>query len=151
MKPLMPDRAVARKLLLLQKNRQYKVKADRENSLSVCFFVCPVPSGLPHRSHCVPININRCGYRVLLELLGRFELPTSSLPILLRLFCLILSCFVLKPETLAAQGFQAFLFCVLVSLILFLRMGFFDARMGFVWVLQRSIRGSSLTHLTHLF
>ena len=60
-------------------------------------------------------------------------------------------CFVLKPETLAAQGFQAFLFCVLVSLILFLRMGFFDARMGFVWVLQRSIRGSSLTHLTHLF
>ena len=80
MKPLMPDRAVARKLLLLQKNRQYKVKADRENSLSVCFFVCPVPSGLPHRSHCVPININRCGYRVLLELLGRFELPTSSLP-----------------------------------------------------------------------
>ena len=86
-----------------------------------------------------------------MELLGRFELPTSSLPILLRLFCLILSCFVLKPETLAAQGFQAFLFCVLVSLILFLRMGFFDARMGFVWVLQRSIRGSSLTHLTHLF
>ena len=55
----MPDRAVARKLLLLQKNRQYKVKADRENSLSVCFFVCPVPSGLPHRSHCVPINMNR--------------------------------------------------------------------------------------------
>ena len=78
-----------------------------------------------------------------MELLGRFELPTSSLPILLRLFCLILSCFVLKPETLAAQGFQAFLFCVLVSLILFLRMGFFDARMGFVWVL------SSMVFLTH--
>ena len=86
---------------------------------------------------------NHCGYRVLLELLGRFELPTSSLPILLRLFCLILSCFVLKPETLAAQWFQAFLFCVLVSLILFLRMGFFDARMGFVWVL------SSMVFLTH--
>ena len=60
----MPDRAVARKLLLLQKNRQYKVKADRENSLSVCFFVCPVPSGLPHRSHCVPINMNRYGFEV---------------------------------------------------------------------------------------
>jgi hypothetical protein len=74
-----------------------------------------------------------------LELLGRFELPTSSLPILLRLFCLILSCFVLKPETLAAQGFQAFLFRVLVSLILRLRMGFSDARMGFVWVLQHPI------------
>ena len=22
-------------------------------------FSCPVPSGLPHRSHCVPINMNR--------------------------------------------------------------------------------------------
>ena len=43
-------------------------------------FSCPVPSGLPHRSHCVPMNMNSCGYRVLLELLGRFELPTSSLP-----------------------------------------------------------------------
>ena len=79
---------------------------------------------------------NHCGYRVLLELLGRFELPTSSLPILHRSFFLILSCFVLKPEALAAQGFQAFLFCALVSLILCLRMGFFDVRMGFVWVLQ---------------
>ena len=27
-------------------------------------FSCPVPSGLPHRSHCVPMNMNRCGYRV---------------------------------------------------------------------------------------
>ena len=80
----------------------------------------------------------------ILELLGRFELPTSSLPILPRSFFLILSCFVLKPETLATQGFQAFLFCILVSLILCLRMGFFDARMGFVWVLQRLIiRGIS--------
>ena len=71
-----------------------------------------------------------------MELLGRFELPTSSLPILLRLFLLILSCFVLRPETIVPQGFLAFLLCVLVSLILRLRMGFFDARMGFVWVLQ---------------
>ena len=67
---------------------------------------------------------NHCGYRVLLELLGRFELPTSSLPILPQLFFLILSCFVLKTETLAPQGFQSFLFCVLVSSILRLRMGF---------------------------
>ena len=79
------------------------------------------------------------GYRLLVELLGRFELPTSSLPILPQLFFLILSCFVLKTETLAPQGFQSFLFCVLVSPILRLRMGFFDTRMGFVWVLQRSI------------
>ena len=26
-------------------------------------FSYPVPSGLPHRSHCVSINMNRCGYR----------------------------------------------------------------------------------------
>ena len=43
-------------------------------------FSCPVPSGLPHRSHCVPMNMNPCGFKVFLELLGRFELPTSSLP-----------------------------------------------------------------------
>ena len=91
---------------------------------------------------------NHCDYRALLELLGRFELPTSSLPILPRLFFPTLLCFVLKPETLAAQGFQAFLFCVLVSLILFLRMGFFDARMGFVWVLSSMV---FLTHSTYLF
>ena len=24
-------------------------------------FSCPVPSGLPHRSHCVPMNMNPCG------------------------------------------------------------------------------------------
>ena len=29
-------------------------------------FSCPVPSGLPHRSHCVPMNMNRCGYRAFL-------------------------------------------------------------------------------------
>ena len=67
----------------------------------------------------------------ILELLGRFELPTSSLPILPQLFFLILSCFVLKTETLAPQGFQSFLFCVLVSPILRLRMGFLMP----VWVL----------------
>ena len=82
---------------------------------------------------------NHCGCRVLLELLGRFELPTSSLPILPPLFLLIFSCFVIKTETSAPQGLQSFLFCVLVSPILRLRMGFFDTRMGFVWVLQRSI------------
>ena len=43
-------------------------------------FSCPVPSGLPHRSHCVPMNMNPCGYRVYVELLGGFEPPTSSLP-----------------------------------------------------------------------
>ena len=86
-------------------------------------------------------------YRQLfMELLGRFELPTSSLPILPRLFFPTLLCFVLKPETLAAQGFQAFLFCIFIFPVLRSRMGFFDARMGFVWVLQRPTRGDFLTH-----
>ena len=42
-------------------------------------------------------------FRCFLELLGRFELPTSSLPILPRLFFPTLLCFVLKPETLWFQ------------------------------------------------
>ena len=27
-------------------------------------FSCPVPSGLPHRSHCVPMNMNPYGFEV---------------------------------------------------------------------------------------
>ena len=70
-------------------------------------------------------------FRCFLELLGRFELPTSSLPILPRLFFPTLLCFVLKPETLAAQGFQAFLFCIFIFPVLRSRMGFLMP----VWVL----------------
>ena len=29
-------------------------------------FSCPVPSGLPHRSHCVPMNMNPCGFKAFL-------------------------------------------------------------------------------------
>ena len=68
---------------------------------------------------------------VVLELLGRFELPTSSLPILPWLFFPTLLCFVLKPETLAAQVFQAFLFCIFIFPVLRSRMGFLMP----VWVL----------------
>ena len=107
---------------------EYKISRGKFPRL---IFSCPVPSGLPHRSHCVPMNMNRCGYRVLLELLGRFELPTSSLPILPRLFFPALLCFVLKPETLAAQVFQAFLFCIFIFPVLRSRMGFLMP----VWVL----------------
>ena len=86
-----------------------------------------------------------------MELLGGFEPPTSSLPILPQLFFLILSCFVLKTETLAPQGFQSFLFCVLVSPILRVRMGFLIP----VWVLYGfcsvQLSRAFLTHLTHLF
>ena len=35
-------------------------------------FSCPVPSGLPHRSHCVPMNMNRSGYGLHLPLTGSF-------------------------------------------------------------------------------
>ena len=33
-------------------------------------FSCPVPSGLPHRSHCVPMNMNRWDHSVLVRLPG---------------------------------------------------------------------------------
>ena len=43
----------------------------------------------------------------ILELLPRFELGTSSLPILPRVCFLVISCFVLVPGTVAAQWFSA--------------------------------------------
>ena len=36
-------------------------------------FSCPVPSGLPHGSHCVPINMNRCGFRTFVAAGEGFE------------------------------------------------------------------------------
>ena len=39
-----------------------KEKVSRGNFPRL-IFSCPVPSGLPHRSHCVPMNMNPCGYR----------------------------------------------------------------------------------------
>ena len=35
-------------------------------------FSCPVPSGLPHRSHCVPMNMNHSGCGLHLPLTGSF-------------------------------------------------------------------------------
>ena len=35
-----------------------KEKVSRGNFPRL-IFSCPVPSGLPHRSHCVPMNMNR--------------------------------------------------------------------------------------------
>ena len=40
-----------------------KEKINRGNFPRL-IFSCPVPSGLPHRSHCVPMNMNPCGYRL---------------------------------------------------------------------------------------
>lgn len=68
----MPDRAAARTLLLSQKNVNTKQKqTERLISRSVSCF--PVPSGLPHRSHCVPINMNRCGFRTFVAAGEGFE------------------------------------------------------------------------------
>ena len=38
-----------------------KEKINRGNFPRL-IFSCPVPSGLPHRSHCVPVNMNRYGF-----------------------------------------------------------------------------------------
>ena len=40
-----------------------KEKINRGNFPRL-IFSCPVPSGLPHRSHCVPMNMNPCDHRV---------------------------------------------------------------------------------------
>ena len=42
-----------------QWNRSIKISRGEIPRL---IFSCPVPSGLPHRSHCVPMNINPCGH-----------------------------------------------------------------------------------------
>ena len=88
-----------------------KEKVSRGNFPRL-IFSCPVPSGLPHRSHCVSMSMNPCGYRVLLELLGRFELPTSSLPTTVEPSspCCIRLCgvFLSKKEEVAACLFHCF-------------------------------------------
>ena len=42
-------------------------------------FSCPVPSGLPHRSHCVPMNMNPWDFRAFLELVVWLEHMTRWL------------------------------------------------------------------------
>ena len=41
-------------------------------------FSCPVPSGLPHRSHCVPMNMNECVHVISLSFLKK--LCSSPMP-----------------------------------------------------------------------
>ena len=36
-------------------------------------FSCPVPSGLPHRSHCVPMNMNPCSFRTFAAMRDQFR------------------------------------------------------------------------------
>ena len=60
-----------------------KEKVSRGNFPRL-IFSCPVPSGLPHRSHCVPMNMNPYGFKVFtwrgredLNLRGAFYTPYS--------------------------------------------------------------------------
>ena len=52
-----------------------KEKVSRGNFPRL-IFSCPVPSGLPHRSHCVPMNMNPSISGAVVRD-GRLELPTS--------------------------------------------------------------------------
>ena len=52
-----------------------KEKISRGN-IPRLIFSCPVPSGLPHRSHCVPMNMNPSISGAVVRD-GRLELPTS--------------------------------------------------------------------------
>ena len=78
-----------------------------------------------------PKSLDLSGF---VELLPRFELGTSSLPILPRLFSPVVSCFVLALGAVVTQRFPVIFYCSFMFPVLHLRMGFFDARMGFVWV-----------------
>ena len=62
---------------------------------------------------------NHCGYRIFVELLSRFELETSSLPIGLDSFCIVW-CF---PVAFALQGLRDFFVSYLLALF-----GGFSAR-----------------------
>ena len=75
-----------------------------------------------------------CGTRLFVELLSRFELETSSLPILLILFPLVVPWFVLTSEAIALQRLRMFSYFVLVYHAVRFYDIIFGARMGFVWV-----------------
>ena len=51
-------------------------KKNKSREIPSTYFPCPVPSGLPHRLHCVPINIKRSISGAVVRD-GRLELPTS--------------------------------------------------------------------------
>ena len=54
---------VALIVVVMNVNTKQK-QTERIISRSVSCY--PVPSGLPHRSHCVPMNMNRYGFKVFL-------------------------------------------------------------------------------------
>ena len=75
------------------------------------------------------------GFGLFMELLARFELATSSLPKISRLFCAVADCCSLTPETLAPQRVSAFSFCDLPYLVASSLWRFYGAGVGFVAVL----------------
>ena len=112
-----------------------KINRDRrinDPTISVDFY--PVPSCYPPGSLCVPVGCNPCGSRDFVELLSRFELETSSLPILPKLFSPIVSCSVLAPGAVVPQRFPALSSLALASPVIRFRTHVFGTRMGFVWV-----------------
>ena len=69
-----------------------------------------------------------------MELLARFELATSSLPKLPRLFCAVADCRILPPEALILQGVSGFSFCGLQCLAVPCPWRFYGVGVGFVAV-----------------
>ena len=69
-----------------------------------------------------------------MELLARFELATSSLPKISRLFCLVADYRVLSPEALAPQRVSGFSFYGLPCLAVPSRWRLYGAGVGFVAV-----------------
>ena len=63
-----------------------KEKVSRGNFPRL-IFSCPVPSGLPHRSHCVPMNMNHSGYGLHLPLTGSFPWVIPPFAVLITKTC----------------------------------------------------------------
>jgi len=85
--------------------------------------------------------------RIFLELLGRFELPTSSLPIMHGLFQPVAACRGLLRKVIAPQGKRDFAFCFLLLLVVACNLPFFGAGMGFVWFFPKPIPRDLIPYL----
>ena len=73
-----------------------------------------------------------------MELLPRFELGTSSLPIKYKLFSLVVGCCSLLSRIPCISMGTVFSCCVLSLFIVSCNRLFFDARMGFVWFFDKT-------------
>ena len=87
------------------------------------------------------------GTNRLLELLGRFELPTSSLPMTRSLFWLAAACCSLSRKVAAPQGKRDFACRFLLLLAVTCNMPFFGVGMGFVWFFPKTIQRDLIPYL----